>query len=95
LTDRGCEFGGSPDYGDQPLGAMALPPYARLDLSVRQHWHAHVAGRDARVALFGTYTNLLSRKNLLTYSLDPATGERVGVELRPAAPLVVGLDWRF
>ena len=95
MTDRGCEFGGSPDYGDQPLGAMALPPYARLDLSVRQHWHAHVAGRDARVALFGTYTNLLSRKNLLTYSLDPATGERVGVELRPAAPLVVGLDWRF
>src|SRR5262245_27920511 len=63
LLDRGCEFGGSPHYGDQPLGAIALPAYARLDLSVRQHWHVHVAGRDARVALFGTYTNLLSRKN--------------------------------
>jgi hypothetical protein len=95
LLDRGCEFGGSPHYGDEPLGALALPPYARVDLAIRQHWHVRLAGRDARVALFGSYTNLLSRHNLLTYSLDPATGERVEVEMRPASPLVMGLDWRF
>jgi hypothetical protein len=47
------------------------------------------------VALFGTYSNLLGRRNVLTYAQDPATGQRVGIELRPAAALVVGLDWRY
>jgi hypothetical protein len=62
---------------------------------VRQHWHARVGGRDATIALFGTYSNLLGRENLLTYAYDPVTGQRTGIELRPAALLVVGLDWRW
>jgi hypothetical protein len=95
LRDQGCELGGSPHYGDAPLGATRLPDYARLDLGVRQHWHARLLGRDGLLALFATYSNLLGRRNLLTYSLDPDTGERVGVELRPAAVLVLGLDWRY
>lgn len=95
LGDHGCEFGGSPHYGDQPLGATMLPTYARVDVGVRKHWHAKVAGRDASIALFGTYSNLLDRRNLLTYAYDPATGDRVGIELRPAALLVIGLDWRW
>jgi hypothetical protein len=95
LKDQGCEFGGSPHYGSEPLGATPLPAYARVDLGVRQHWHARVAGRDASVALFGTYSNLFSRKNLLTYAYDPANGDRVGIELRPAALLVIGMDWRW
>ena len=95
LGDQGCEFGGSPHYCDEPLGATPLPAYARLDLGVRQHWHARVGGRDATIALFGTYSNLLGRENLLTYAYDPVTGQRTGIELRPAALLVVGLDWRW
>jgi hypothetical protein len=95
LRDQGCEFGGSPHYGDEPLGGTPLPAYARFDLGLRQHWHTMLGGRDAMVALFGTYSNVLGRKNLLTYAVDPATGGRTGIELRPAALLVVGLDWRY
>jgi hypothetical protein len=95
LLDQGCEFGGSPNYGSEPLGTTALPAYLRVDLGIRKHWHFHLGGRDAMVALFGTVTNLLNRKNVLTYTRDPATGARVPIEMRPLAPLVVGLDWRF
>jgi hypothetical protein len=95
LLDRGCEFGGSPHYGDQPLGASPLPAYARMDLGVRQHWHVQAFGHETQVALFATYTNLLSRHNVLTYARDPVSGARVPIELRPASPLVVGIDGRF
>jgi hypothetical protein len=95
LLDRGCEFGGSPEYTGDPLGGTSLPAYLRVDLGVRKHWHVQLAGRDAMVALFGTLTNVLNRSNVLTYVRNPATGERVPVEMRPLAPLVVGLDWRF
>ena len=94
LLDQGCEFAGSPHYGNEPLGATRLPPYCRLDLGLRQHWHVGVGGRDGLVALFGTFTNVLGRKNLLTYARD-ASGETVEIELRPPAMLVVGIDWRF
>ena len=95
LLDQGCEFGGSPNYGSEPLGTTALPAYLRVDLGIRKHWHFQLGGRDAMVALFGTVTNLLNRTNVLTYTRDPATGERLPIEMRPLAPLVVGLDWRF
>ena len=74
---------------------MRLPPYARFDLGLRQHWHVRPGGRDGLLAVFATYSNVFSRKNLLTYALDPATGGPVAIELRPAAFLVVGLDWRY
>jgi hypothetical protein len=95
LLDQGCEFGGSPHYNGDPLGATSLPAYIRVDLGIRKHWHFQVAGRDAMVALFGTVTNVLNRKNVLTYVRNPTTGERVPIEMRPLAPLLVGLDWRF
>ncbi len=95
LRDRGCEFGGSPEHRGQSLGGTRLPAYMRIDLGVRKHWHFDIQGRDATVAVFGTMTNLLNRKNLLTYAPDTTTGELVGIEMRPQAPLVVGLDWRF
>jgi hypothetical protein len=47
------------------------------------------------VALFATITNVLNRRNVLTYTRDPASGETVPIEMRPLAPLVVGLDWKF
>jgi hypothetical protein len=95
LLDQGCEFSGSPRYGVEPLGGKKLPAYVRLDAGVRKHWHLEVAGRDVSVALFGTVTNLLGSRNVLTYAKDPATGRFAAVEMRPRAPLVVGLDWRF
>jgi len=95
LLDQGCELVGSPDYSGEPLGGTALPPYLRLDLGVRQHWHVQLGGRDASIGLFASATNLLWRTNVLTYARDPATGERVVIEMRPPSPLVVGMDWRF
>ncbi len=95
LVDLGCEFGGSPHYGGQPLGGTSLPAYVRLDLGVRQHLHLSIGGRDAQIALFGSIANVLGRKNVLTYARDPSTGQVVQIEMRPPSPLVVGLDWRF
>jgi hypothetical protein len=47
------------------------------------------------VALFGTVTNVLGRRNALTVVVDPTTGSRTPAEMRPRSPLVVGLDWRL
>jgi hypothetical protein len=46
------------------------------------------------LALYGTFTNLLARSNVLTVATD-STGRRTPIEMRPRAPLIVGLDWRF
>jgi hypothetical protein len=54
-----------------------------------------LGGKDVELALFGTVTNLLARRNVLAEAIDPVTGERSDIEMRPLAPLVVGLDWRF
>jgi hypothetical protein len=95
LLDRGCEFGGSPRLSEESLGSARLPAYLRLDLGFQKHWHRRVGNRDVLISLYGTFTNLLSRKNLLTLATDPHTGRRVGVEMRPLSPLVLGVDWRF
>jgi hypothetical protein len=95
LRDKGCELGGSPRYDPAALGAASLPAYLRLDLGVRQHWHLQVGGRDAVVAVFGTMTNLFGRTNVLSYTYDPLTGARSSVDMRPRAPLVVGLEWQY
>jgi hypothetical protein len=95
LTDRGCEFAGSPYYGGEPLGAVQLPTYLRADFSARQHWSFTMGGRQVEMAVFGTFTNLFGRTNVLTYARDPSTGRPVAVEMRPRSPLVLGLDWRF
>jgi hypothetical protein len=93
LLDEGCEFGGSPTTSGA-LGAATLPAYFRMDLGVRKHWHVTVGRRDAVVALFGTLTNVLNRRNVLTYS-RAGDGRLTPIEMRPLAPLVVGLDWQF
>ncbi len=95
LLDRGCEFIGSPRYEGEPLGGQALPAYLRIDLGLRKHWHVAPWGHDSLVAVFGAFTNVMGRKNLLTYARDPATGQLRGIELRPSAPLVVGIDGHF
>jgi len=94
LLDQGCELGGSPRQATDRLGAAKLPPYWRLDLGVRKHWHVDLRGRDASVAFFGTVTNVLGRRNVLTVT-DAAAGERTAIGMRPRAPLVVGLDWQL
>jgi hypothetical protein len=94
LLDQGCEFAGSPTASGSP-GAERLPDYLRVDLGVRKHWHVKLAGRDVQIAAFGAGTNLLGRRNALTVAIDPATGRRRLIEMRPRSPLVVGVDWRF
>jgi hypothetical protein len=94
LADHGCEFIGTPQSTGS-LGATQLPGYARLDLGVRQHWHLHLGERDMMLALYGTFSNLLGRTNVLTIVTDPVSGQRTAVEMRPRAPLVLGVDWRF
>ena len=94
LLDGGCEFAGSPQREDS-LGATRLPAYVRVDVGFRKHWHLQIAGHDGQVALFGTLTNILGRRNVLTVAVDPVSGERMNVSMRPRSPLVVGFDWRF
>jgi hypothetical protein len=94
LADGGCEFAGAPVLSTEPLGSRALPPYLRIDLGVRKEWTFRVGAGRTTLAAFGTLSNLLGRVNLHSYLVDPATGGVSGIEMRPRAPLVVGLDWR-
>ena len=95
LLDRGCEFAGTPQQRSEPLGATGLPAYLRVDFGVRKHWHLRLAGRDGLVAVYGTVTNVFAHGNVLTLVADPSTGARSAVGMRPRAPLLVGVDWRF
>ncbi|HEX6669958.1 MAG TPA: TonB-dependent receptor [Gemmatimonadales bacterium] len=95
LLDQGCEFAGTPTHDSRHPGGTPLPDYLRLDLGVRKHWHLELGGQDIELGLFGTVTNLFGHRNVLAIATDPATGERSAIEMRPLAPLVVGLDWRF
>lgn len=94
LLDMGCEFAGSPEELGE-LGARRLPAYHRLDLSVRKHWHFVVADREASLEAYTTASNLLGRANVLGYVVDPSTGVGAPVEMRPRAPLTLGLGWTF
>lgn len=95
LKDRGCEFGGTPGADGGPLGALRLPGYARADVGLSKHWHVGLRGRDARVTVYGTFSNVIGRMNVLTYATDPHTGRPVPIEMRPRSPLVLGMDWRY
>lgn len=95
LLDLGCEFAGSPDEHAEPLGATRLPAYLRLDVGARKHWHLDFAGTDGQIGLYASVTNVLGRRNLLTRTLDPLSGDWTWVEMRSRVPLVIGLDWRF
>jgi hypothetical protein len=90
-----CEFAGSPHYGGGSLGATPLPDYLRLDFGVRKHWHLGLGGRDAQMAVFGTVTNVLGHRNVLTYAQDPASGAPVEILLHPRDLLVAGIDAQF
>ncbi len=95
LLDLGCEFGGSPQTRPDEVGAAELPPYLRLDIGARKHWHVRALQRDFSLALFGTVTNVVGRANTLAYTIDNSTGQQRLLEMRPLAPLVVGVDWQF
>lgn len=94
LLDKGCEFVGSPEELGE-LGGRELPPYHRVDLSVRKHWHFPLGKRDAQIETYLTGSNLLGRSNVLVFVVDPSTGDAVPIDLRPRAPLTLGLGWRF
>lgn len=95
LMDRGCEFGGSPRADATAVGGTRVPAYLRTDLGVRQHVHLLLGGRDVQLAFYATYSNLLGRRNVLTFTRDPTTGALEGVGMRPPSPFVFGLDWRY
>lgn len=95
LLDQGCEFSGTIGNPAEPLGATRLPPYFRLDLGLRKHWHVEISGRDCLLSVFGAATNLLGRRNVLTVVVDPSTGQRTSIEMRPRSPLVAGIEWQF
>ncbi len=95
LIDSGCEFAGNPSQWAGELGGTELPSYFRLDLGVRREWDVHLAGYGGRMGLFGTATNLLGRRNVMTVTVDPATGQRSNLDSVPISPLVVGIDWNF
>ncbi len=94
LLDQGCEFAGSPTVSG-PLGGRSLPPYLRVDLGARKHWHLRLRGRESLVAVHGTLTNVLGRANVLTHAVDAESGRPGPVTMRPLSPLVIGVEWRF
>jgi hypothetical protein len=94
LLDMGCEFAGSPQELGM-LGGRELPPYHRLDLSVRKHWHFPLGNLDSQIEAYATASNLLGRSNVLVFAVDPSTGDGVPIEMRPRAPLTLGMGWRF
>lgn len=93
LRDRGCEFAGTPTIDPSRVGSLRAPAYARVDLGFRRTLSLSLGGRSGEIGLFGTYSNLLGHYNVLTYLITD--GLRSPIEMRPASPLVVGLDWRF
>ncbi|MGH7503142.1 MAG: carboxypeptidase regulatory-like domain-containing protein [Longimicrobiales bacterium] len=95
LLDRGCELAGSPDVSSEPRGSDRLPAYVRADLGARKHWHFRVARANTQIAIFATLTNLFGRRNVLRTMIDPLTGERSILGMRPFSPLTIGLDWRW
>jgi hypothetical protein len=95
LGDGGCQIEGSPDWRPESLGATRLPAYVRVDVGVRKHWDVVVARRRALLAVYGSFTNLLGRANVLTFIEDRASGLREPLPMRGRSPLAVGLEWRF
>ena len=95
LIDRGCEFAGTPLASSDALGTSRLPAYFRADLGVRKHWHVARGRRMAELALFGTISNIGNRYGVLARVIDPVSRVASDVGMRPQAPLVIGIDWRF
>ena len=95
MIDSGCEFAGNPSAWSGDLGGTELPSYFRLDLGARREWDVNLAGYAGRLGLFGTASNLLGRRNVMTVTVDPVTGQRSNVDMVPISPLVVGIDWHF
>jgi hypothetical protein len=79
----------------EPLGSTRLPAYLRIDLGLRKHWHLRVGGQDWQIAVFAAVSNLLDRTNVSAVTVDPSTGQRTQIEMRPRSPLVIGIEWRL
>ncbi len=95
IIGGGCEAEGSPQEVAGPLGRSRLPAYIRLDIGARKHWHWRLLGRDGVLTGFVTLSNVLGRRNLFGYTVDPGTGEVSKLPMRPFSPLTVGLEWSF
>ena len=93
LLDRGCEFSGVPRASPALAGTLSLPGYLRTDVSLRKQWRVQTFSRHTELALFGTVTNVFNRRNVLNFA--DVDGERTALQLRPLAPLVIGVDWKF
>jgi hypothetical protein len=93
LLDQGCEFAGDPIQDYASLGEQRLPWYGRLDVGARKHWHFGIRGRQASVAVFGTFTNIVGRRNVLAYGRADGTTTPIG--MRPRSVLLAGLDWSW
>lgn len=94
LLDGGCEMAGSPRTRIDRLGGERLPAYMRVDVGVRRHWD--MGGDGRRIAAFGTVSNVLGRRNVLTV-VEPVDGAAPphAITMRRRALLVAGLDWRL
>jgi hypothetical protein len=95
IVEGGCEAEGSPQEVAGPLGGTRLPAYLRFDIGVRKHWRWQLLGRDGVLTGFATVSNVLGKRNLLGYTVDPSTGELSELAMRPLSPLTVGLEWSF
>ncbi len=93
LGRRG-ELEGSPQRTAGPLNEQRLPPYVRLDLGLRRELGTSWLREGAGLATYLDVLNVLGRRNVVGYALDPDTGARRPLTLLGRA-LTFGLEWRY
>lgn len=88
------DFRGTPERAAGPLNADRLPPYARLDLGVRQTWRVGAGGPDHTITTYLQVLNVLDHDNMLGRQLSSSGTSARPLVLMPRS-LLFGVEWRF
>lgn len=88
------DLAGSPQRLVGTLDGARLPPYARVDVSIRHQWLLPFFGRAARVTTTAAITNLLDRVNTLGLASDPGDGA-IRAFLLPQRSAILGVAWSY
>lgn len=88
------EFAGTPLRDSESINEARLPAYIRWDLGIRREWSPAVLGRPGSVSAFLDVTNVLRRRNVLGYQIDPSAPEWRNLALERTSASF-GFEWSF